>query len=206
MTRIAMLLAYSLVLMSVVDAQRPRLWDVIQGHDRTAGALEVSVSPMYPSRSVSDLVGEADLVIRGHVLEGRPVLSEDESQIVTVSRVRVNEVLAGPSAALLIISPLGKDQLIRQVGGELDLGGTKVRMKDTSLRVLRPNEEVVLFLLKVPNEDAFEIAYGPFGAFEVQDGRLGVTSDAAMEAHQELAGKGLEALRSRIQAVLNRQP
>lgn len=148
---------------------------------------------------LSQLVGAADLVVEGRVLQrvgSRDVRADPRQRVpvaFTESVIEVRAALKGSASGELRVVQLGREGDPAQSYPEFP--------------VLRPGDDVVLFLVDVTNDPILAgsaARYGiiaPVGLFRVRGGSL-TTSAGSFDSTREALALGLDGLRSRVRALV----
>ena len=143
------------------------------------GALSTAPWMQLRATSFSQLLQEADVIVRGRVGRSRSYLSPDEYDILTDHTIEPIEFIR-PSASTFSVRPgVSPPEIITltQWGGAIMIDGHRVKSEHSPLRPLQPGMEAV-FLLK-RDGDKFRIVRDYLGVFAVAEGAGRPASRAA---------------------------
>lgn len=166
---------------------------VLGAQDKSATIQEVSYIP--PS-NLAQMLQSSDLVARVKITDAKQnvvgpadsgIFSEVTASVVEPYKAKTTPVLAGTVIKIL------------QEGGEATVGGKRLRIVADFER-LGKGKEYVLFLTWNKPINAYQVNYGPDGAFEIARQKLRAigTSTAA----QDQAGADIAAFQEKLQATL----
>jgi hypothetical protein len=145
-----------------------------------------------PLLTVEQMVVHADLIIRGHIIQATPRLSDDESLVFTEYTIAPAEVIKGSAEPSTAARPgLMAPVTVRQVGGAMTVDGLRLRTEtnyDEAGSPLVLRGEYVFFLAKalesslgkVAKPNSYEFVAGPYAALKIQNAKIvHVTKEAA---------------------------
>jgi len=160
--------------MLAAGAQAPvvTIPDRVRQLDRSRSReLSLTIQGGYPTRDVTALAREADLVVEGVIDRTMTRLSRDEQSVETVLDVTVGRVLLHNRKAIPVPTEGIKWLKVVQVGGDIELDGILVKVRDSDLSPFEAGRRLVLFLSRDRDEPegTFRILDGPSGVFAVRD-------------------------------------
>ena len=179
MTRLSgVLIAISLS--GIANAQTS-LKEIAREH---GGYASIVVDQEAPLLTVEQMSANADLIIRGRIIQTTPRLSDDESVVYTEYTIAPAEVIKGIAELSTAARPGPMAPLtVRQVGGTMTVDGLRLRTEtnyEASGSPLVLRGEYVLFLakalesslVKVAKPSSYEVVAGPYAAYKIQNGKI----------------------------------
>jgi len=167
---------------------------VAAAQDKAATIQEVSY--IAPS-SLAQMVQSSDLVARVRIADAKQnvVVASADNGIFTELTAQVLEPYKTKGEPLPLAAPIK----ILQEGGEAQVGSKRIRIV-VEFERLSKGKEYVLFLTWTKAANAYQVNYGPDGAFEVARGQkmraIGKSTPA-----QEQSGIEIAALQSKLQGL-----
>lgn len=155
------------LLITVVAASQPDTAVFGQAQPRPAQPVLTVVDSEPPPKSLEGLWQAVDVVVRATVSKSLPPVAKGNPKTPTVTRYHdlfVTEALKGDE------SLAGRSTIrVKQIGGSLNIDGREVSTAYNS-RLLQPNDDIVLFLVRDTAGDGFWIAYASVGAIWITQG------------------------------------
>jgi len=152
---------------ALLGAQQPTLLDRVL--ELPSGEkLNVTVSPMYPAWDLRAVFEDSDIVAEVIIRAASSALSGDLRHVATTYNASVERVFFQrhqgaplPGVALTTLR-------VRHFGGDVELAGHVVDVRDTSLPPFQIGADVILFLKQSPaDQAAYDIVDGPYGVFTI---------------------------------------
>lgn len=160
------------------------------------GAVVLALWSVVAAYDTAALVRASDVVVHGQVLDVRSRWDRTRTRIFTEVTVRVGEPWKGTARA-------GAPLVVRQPGGSVD----GIGMRQVGQAELRPGEEVVLFLSRLPRGPAYRVVGMAMGKYAVER-RPGAPPVAVFDAaglairgQAPAAALPLDELRARVRAA-----
>jgi hypothetical protein len=169
--------------------------------------VENVVSEHFDRRTPLELLGSADTVLSGRIVEVTPHFSADERSIVTDYQIVPNRIVKrDPNLDFAVRPGSTRTLVVRRKGGTLIEDGVRYStwLTGSSSADLSPGDEVVLFLSYDSGEKAYFFSGGPFGAYRVKSGEVVAMAREADERGEHSVGP-LEAFVDSLQRSLNKK-
>lgn len=125
--------------------------------------VTLSIMGSYEPATFETVVKEADTVIIGKPIRGRTFFAGE--QIATHYDFVVDRVIRRKPPGLV----RGDVLVVRRLGGAMTFEGHNVVGHESDFPQFTINDTYVLFLQRVENREYYWVAYGPQGAFHVED-------------------------------------
>ena len=159
-------LAFVLTLSSVGHAQSETVHEAI-----ARGATgRVSTAPSGHPPTVTDLLRETDIVVRGIIGQPRAYLSGDKRDVYTDYALKNPAILYAKQVLSSAVPGASADVTVTQLGGTIEVNGVKFTQQENGLLPLEPGVEGLFLLKRVDNR--YQIAGTYFGAFRIAAGRV----------------------------------
>jgi hypothetical protein len=139
------------------EAGQGKVIDIVRS---SSGNLEFSTDREFSPADVTELVREAEVIVRGVVESANSRLSTDERRIESDYKLRiVDTYLASPGLQA------GDAIVVSRPGGVLTIEGRVIVDRESDFPPFQPGEEYVLFLQLTSQRGVYIVPHGAQGAF-----------------------------------------
>jgi hypothetical protein len=179
--RIGVIVALSFVCTTIAAGQT-----IPQRAALADGDLHMGGQTDGPNVTLAELVTSSDLIVRGVTGQGRSSLSQDQMSIYTEFPIRVAEVIYARQPRKSRTPSLSSLIVVRQVGGDIELGGKHAVLRDFTLPQI-PAGTSGIFLLHQHDDGSYALAGDYFGAFELRGSQARPMATTRIDKIKEVA-------------------
>ncbi len=171
------------------------------------GKIRVVTEPEVALAPLELVTSGAELIVQGRIVEEEPRLNENETAVLTHFTIAPTHVfknaigvgvrpLPGPTRAITFVEP----------GGTVHIDGLEISYEDTfsAKPRLQVGEEIIVFLVKRSQANAFRLYHGSFGLLRVRHGKV-VAANEEVARVRPLERDGLDDVQRGIEQIVRRR-
>jgi hypothetical protein len=174
---------------------------------RQGGTVSDYFQVEMPFASLSQVVSEADVILRARITSKESRLTQDERFVLTYfafspSRIFKDKIGIVPTRNT---PQMTKPFVFTEPGGVVHVDGLRITMGSNASAdpPLNVGEDVLLFLSWDKDNNAFRLQNGPYGLLRIRDQ---LVDEANKESHRQLRGKSRIEIEEEIDRLVKGTP
>jgi hypothetical protein len=169
------------------------------------GKISAQLHVDLPLGSLEIVTRTAEVIVHGTIHKVESRLTKDERDVLRYCTVMPRRILKDALKIAVTDRPRMTEPMVFVLhGGTVHVEGLEISSySNVDLDPpLRAGEEVIAFLAKSPEREAFLLPYGPYGILRVREGRV-VAGNKDVARWRPLASTGLADVLLELQALIN---